>query len=259
MRDSRLRLWALPWRLAVFLWASLLLGCAGASRPPIVDSAPPAVDPQVVQDAVPYPAPIMPAGNSSPYTVLGKSYHVMHSAQGYQEEGIASWYGLKFHGRKTANGERFNSYLATAAHKTLPIPTWLRVTNLANNRQIVVKVNDRGPFHGDRLIDLSYGAALKLGFAEKGTAPVRLEAIDVPGMTDLRPQSVGIYLQIGAFARQQSAQTVRDQAAMVLDAPVTIERAENGGTTLYRVRVGPLQSEPAREQVKRQLQLAGLL
>lgn len=259
MMDFRLGCQRLPWRSAVFLWTSLLLGCAGASRPPIVDSAPPAVDPDVIQDAVPYPAPIMPAGNSSPYTVLGKSYDVMRSAQGYREEGIASWYGLKFHGRKTANGERFNSYLATAAHKTLPIPTWLRVTNLANNKQIVVKVNDRGPFHGDRLIDLSYGAALKLGFAEKGTASVRLEAIDVPGVSDLRPDAVGIYLQIGAFVRQQSAQTVRDRAAVVLDAPVTLERAENGGTSVYRVRVGPLQSEQAREQVKRQLQVADLL
>ena len=259
MMDSWPGLRRLSGCLAVLLWASLLLGCAGASRPPIADSAPPVVAPEVIQDAVPYPAPIMPAGNSSPYTVLCKSYDVMHSAQGYREEGIASWYGLKFHGRKTANGERFNSYLATAAHKTLPIPTWLRVTNLANNKQIIVKVNDRGPFHGDRLIDLSYGAALKLGFAEKGTAPVRLEAIEVPGMSDLRPHAVGIYLQIGAFARQLSAQTVRDQAAVVVNAPVTIERAENGGKTVYRVRVGPLQSEPAREQVRRQLKVAGLL
>ncbi len=243
----------------VWLLPALLLGCAGASRPKVTDTAPPAVKPEVIQDAVPYPAPILRAGNTSPYTVLGKSYQVMRSAQGYREEGVASWYGLKFHGRKTANGERFNSYLATAAHKTLPIPTWLKVTNLVNNRQIVVKVNDRGPFHGDRLIDLSYGAALKLGFADAGTAKVLLEAIDVPGMTDLRPQSTGVYLQVGAYAHQASAQTVREQVAKVLEAPITVEQASSGGSTVYRVRVGPLQSEQAREQVRRQLQAAGLL
>ena len=108
-------------------------------------------------------------GNKSPYEVFGKRYTVMPSADGYTEEGVASWYGMKFQGRRTSNGEIFDVYKATAAHKSLPLPSYLRVTNLENNASLIVRVNDRGPFVGDRLIDVSYGVAVKLGFAEQGT------------------------------------------------------------------------------------------
>ena len=137
--------------------------------------------PEVVPEAVTRTM----AGNRSPYTVLGKTYHVLATEQGYSERGVASWYGEKFHGHKTSNGEIFDMYLASAAHKSLPIPSFLRVTNLDNNRSIVVRVNDRGPFHGERLVDLSYAAALKLGYADRGTARVQLDAIVASGARPL--------------------------------------------------------------------------
>ena len=118
-----------------------------------------------IPEVVPEPFARTLAGNRSPYTVLGKTYHVMVTEDGYNERGIASWYGEKFHGHKTSNGEVFDMYKVSAAHKSLPIPSFLRVTNLDNNRSLVVRVNDRGPFHGDRIVDLSYAAALKLGYA----------------------------------------------------------------------------------------------
>ena len=137
------------------------------------------VDVAAIPEVTPEPIQRTRAGNRSPYTVLGKTYRVMASEEGYTERGVASWYGEKFHGHKTSNGEIFDMYKATAAHKSLPIPSFLRVTNLDNNRSIVVRVNDRGPFHGNRLIDLSYAAALKLGYADRGTARVQLEALSL--------------------------------------------------------------------------------
>ena len=137
------------------------------------------LDPDTIKDAVPRREPITRAGNKSPYTVLGQTYVLMPSAKGYRATGIASWYGTKFHGESTANGDRYDLYGMTAAHKTLPIPTYVLVTNLENNRQAIVRVNDRGPFVSNRIIDLSYAAATKLGYADKGTAFVEVVAIDV--------------------------------------------------------------------------------
>lgn len=136
------------------------------------------LDPSKIQDAIPREEYVTKAGNKSPYTVLGKTYTVLPTAKGYHEEGGASWYGLKFHGFKTSNGETYDVYQMTAAHKTLPIPCYVKVTNLQNNRAVIVRVNDRGPFHDNRIIDLSYAAATKLGMISTGTAQVRVEAID---------------------------------------------------------------------------------
>ena len=119
------------------------------------------------------------AGNKSPYTVWGKKYSVMDDNNGYVAEGMASWYGEKFHGHKTSNGEVFDMYQMTAAHKSLRIPSYARVTNLANGRSVIVRVNDRGPFHGDRMIDLSYAAAKRLGYQGQGVAKVEVAAITV--------------------------------------------------------------------------------
>ena len=163
--------------------------CSSASPPPaknpnagrysiMQDRAPEkSIDIINIPEVVPEPVVRTIAGNRSPYTVLGKSYFVLPSEEGYSERGIASWYGEKFHGHKTSNGEVFDMYQVSAAHKSLPIPSFLRVTNLDNNRSIIVRVNDRGPFHGNRIIDLSYAAALKLGYADIGTARVQLDAI----------------------------------------------------------------------------------
>ena len=131
-----------------------------------------------VPDALPRPEVRTVAGNKSPYTVLGKTYRVQPVPAGHRERGLGSWYGTKFHGRKTSLGDDYDVYTMTAAHKTLPLPSYLRVTNLENGRHAVVRVNDRGPFHEDRVIDLSYAAAYRLGYADKGTALLELEVLD---------------------------------------------------------------------------------
>lgn len=131
-----------------------------------------------VPDAVPRVEPRSRGGNPDSYEVFGRRYRVMDSSRGFVERGTASWYGRKFHGRKTSNGETYDMYRMTAAHKHLPLPTYVRVTNLDNQRSVVVRVNDRGPFHSDRIIDLSYAAASRLGILAKGTGRVELRAID---------------------------------------------------------------------------------
>ncbi|PXF30372.1 hypothetical protein WH50_15670 [Pokkaliibacter plantistimulans] len=131
-----------------------------------------------IPDAVPQVMPYSKWGNKTPYEVWGKTYTVMPSHIGYRAEGLASWYGEKFHGHRTSSGDDYDLYGMSAAHKSLPIPSFAKVTNLDNGRSVIVKVNDRGPFHEDRLIDLSYAAAAKLGYADKGTARVRVESID---------------------------------------------------------------------------------
>ncbi|MGH1372594.1 MAG: septal ring lytic transglycosylase RlpA family protein [Cellvibrionaceae bacterium] len=144
----------------------------------VKDSGPKqAVDVSHIPDAVPRHETRTRAGNKSRYTVLGKTYEVLPHSRDFVETGIASWYGNKFHGRKTANGEIYSMYGMTAAHKNLPIPSYVRVTNLNNGKQVVVRVNDRGPFHEGRVIDLTYAAASKLGFVKQGTAPVRVETV----------------------------------------------------------------------------------
>jgi rare lipoprotein A len=153
----------------------------GLYKPGVADSGP-AIPPDIsaLPEPVPQEEPRARYGNRSPYTVLGRSYHVMDSARGYKERGIASWYGEKFHGRATSSLEPYDMYAFTAAHKSLPLPTYVRVTNIENGRSVVVRVNDRGPFHGARIIDLSYAAAIKLGMHIKGTASVEVHAL-TPG------------------------------------------------------------------------------
>lgn len=136
------------------------------------------VDVNRIPDAVPKPEPLAKFGNKPYYYVFGKRYHVLNSSQYYDAVGTASWYGTKFHSRLTSSGEPYNMLAMTAAHKTLPLPTYVEVTNLKNNRHVIVKVNDRGPFVGNRLIDLSYVAAKKLGMYGHGTTRVRVRALD---------------------------------------------------------------------------------
>ncbi len=210
-----------------------------------------------IPEVVPEPFARTLAGNRSPYTVLGKTYHVMVTEDGYNERGIASWYGEKFHGHKTSNGEVFDMYKVSAAHKSLPIPSFLRVTNLDNNRSLVVRVNDRGPFHGDRIVDLSYAAALKLGYADRGTARVQLEAIIPDGVVvdsaaannnntlsqqTLRVASTGDkYIQVGAFADINSAREMSDKLRAMTNRPVFIRSLDSANSgVLHRVRIGPV-------------------
>ena len=139
--------------------------------------------PIIVQpgDAIPKKEAYTKGANPNSYVVRGKKYHVKKTHTGYKEQGTASWYGKQFHGKKTANAEKYDMYKMTAAHKSLPIPSYVKVTNLENHKTIIVRVNDRGPFHSNRIIDLSYAAAQKLGMHQKGTAKVEVEAITVGG------------------------------------------------------------------------------
>ncbi len=224
------------------------------------DSAPlRAISAADVADAVPRPDPILAAGNRSPYTVNGATYEILADASGYRERGIASWYGAKFDGFATSNGEIFDVYKASAAHRTLPIPSYARVTNLHNNLSVVVRINDRGPFHADRLIDLSYGAAVKLGFAEAGTAPVEVAVIDVAGIDDRRNVPLGDYryLQIGAFGQEQSARRLQGELAALTGTPVFVAPVQAGGTLLYRVRLGPVDDPAHLRALQAQLHASG--
>jgi rare lipoprotein A len=249
------------WLLLSLGVASIVLGCSTPERySQRQDGTPVPIAPSRVQDAVVRADPLLPQGNKTPYTVRGKQYHVMASALGYKEEGIASWYGTKFHGHETSNGEIFDVYAATAAHKTLPLPSYARVTNLHNGQSIIVRVNDRGPFHDDRLIDLSYGAALRLGFADKGTAPVRVEAITPAGVDDRRQlASFGEYrnLQLGAFGDREAALSLRQRLANMIDTPLTVTVVDTPSGPLHRVRAGPFSSESALRRAQQRLQAAG--
>ena len=227
-----------------------------------------------IPDVVPAPVVRTLAGNRSPYSVLGETYFVLPSEEGYSERGIASWYGEKFHGHKTSNGEVFDMYHVSAAHKSLPIPSFLKVTNLDNNRTIVVRVNDRGPFHGDRIIDLSYAAALKLGYAEIGTARVELEAIVTEKLSNeyglgqdsnlkrgaIKPsRSSKQYLQVAAFSNQLSAKKLSQKLKEMIISPVLVSSMkDSAGKVLYRVRIGPIDDPAELKKITERLVSADL-
>ncbi|HEY6130623.1 MAG TPA: septal ring lytic transglycosylase RlpA family protein, partial [Halioglobus sp.] len=217
------------------------------------------ISPDQVLDAVPQPDALLAVGNMSPYIVDGVTYEVLRDYRHYRERGTASWYGAKFTGHETSNGEFYDVYLASAAHKSLPIPCYARVTNLENGRNIVVRVNDRGPFHSDRLIDLSYAAAVKLGYMEKGTARVEVAVIDIVGVEDRRDDTYGNYryLQLGAFGKESTARTLMEELQALLPAPVFITPVNTGGTLLYRVRVGPVDDSSQLLALQQQLQDSG--
>jgi rare lipoprotein A len=212
-----------------------------------------------VFDAIPQADPILRFGNVSPYVIDGVTYNVLEDYRDYREQGTASWYGAKFSGHKTSNGELYDLYQPSAAHKTLPIPSYARVTNLDNGKSIVVRVNDRGPFHSDRIIDLSYAAAVKLGYMEQGTAQVEVEVMEVVGVEDRRDPLYGNYryLQLGAFGREASAQTLVEALKPLLTAEVFVSVVESDGTLLYRVRVGPVDDKSHLLAVQQQLQDSG--
>ncbi len=255
----------LPWYL---LSALLVAACSSVERPSSPASATPSSYPErdgaplrplsgdVIADAVPRHEVITASGNTSPYVVFGKQYELMTNYRGYRERGVASWYGTKFHGRLTSNGEVYDLYKMTAAHKTLPIPVYVRVTNLENGRSAVVRVNDRGPFHGDRLIDLSYAAAVKLGFADKGTARVEIELIEPDNKfaKGSQPASQSRYfLQVGAFQAQDAAIQLQAELSARHELPVHISLSE-GSPSYHRVRVGPFTDYLEAERVRRTLQ-----
>jgi len=249
----------------LILTALFLTSCSHTSK----NDGPPDynVDVSNIPNAVPKPEPRAKYGNMSSYRVFGKRYYILRSSHNYDAVGTASWYGKKFHNHHTSSGERYDMLAMTAAHKTLPLPTYVEVTNLANQRKIVVKVNDRGPFASDRLIDLSFVAAKKLGMLGRGTARVRIKAIEPGTRYELaenseraysynvigRPLDKPVYLQVGAFRSKSRAEKLRQRLASLLEAPVNIAVGH-----LYRVQVGPIEDVATEARISNQLHNLGI-
>jgi rare lipoprotein A len=196
--------------------------------------------------------------NPKSYKVFGKQYHVLNSNQDFQQRGTASWYGPHFHGKHTASGEVYDMYALTAAHKSLPIPCYIRVTNLENGKQLIVKVNDRGPFYNDRIIDLSYSAAKKLGVLQKGTARVQIEGIPPFQYVNKATMAEKLFLQLGAFGEENNAKQYAEQVEKITDNPVNIFASNFYGKNIYRVKIGPLHDELHGTVVNKLLEAAGL-
>lgn len=214
------------------------------------------VDLSTIADPVPRFEPRSDSGND-PYIVFGKTYYPLREAKDYRERGIASWYGKKFHGKRTSSGEPYDMYAMTAAHRTLPLPSYVRVRNLANGHAVIVRVNDRGPFLHNRLIDLSYAAALKLGIVSTGTGVVEVEALAaetnaaVPVNnkeidSNLRSPNPAkfprLYMQVGAFKSWENAVTLRSRLSQARFGSVFIQSEVREDVRFYRVRVGPIAS-----------------
>ena len=228
---------------------AVLAGCA--TTPPLrhepahqtdgVGPIGPMAPPQPPAARVPPAAP----GNPPFYEVMGERYQVLPESEGYTEQGVASWYGREFHGRRTSSGEVYDMYALTAAHKTLPLPTTARVTSLTTGKSIVVRINDRGPFKKGRLIDLSYGAARELGFLSAGTAMVEVQALTEaggsgPSLSESAATTRAMYVQVGAFGERQNAEDLRHRLERQGIGNVVIRYDARSEPALYRVRVGPV-------------------
>lgn len=229
--------------LLLFCLSFYLVSCA------LQDGAPARFSkhPDEIKNAVPKNEPVC-RSCSNRYTVMGKTYNVMKSSNGFVQRGDASWYGTKFHGRKTSSGETYDMFAMTAAHKTLPLPTYVEVTHRGNGRKIIVKVNDRGPFHDGRIIDLSYAAAKKLGVAATGTGPVEIKAINTSAM-DLDASGVilppangdgKIHVQVAAMGTAVAAEEVADTLRHKNFRSVRVHMLKTDNGKLYRVRIGPM-------------------
>lgn len=282
-------------KLLVLLLSLVLTACIGGGKKSTQDGAP-RVDKKklaLVHDAVVRRDKVTKAGNKDPYTVFGKTYHLLKTSEGYKKKGTASWYGTKFHGRKTANGEDYSVYKMTAAHTTLPIPCYVRVTNLSNNRKVIVRVNDRGPFHGNRLIDLSYAAAVKLGYAEQGTASVLVEVVteeslarergrlpipvaNSPSLPSIKKEvtraaaipvvntqvkavesgPANWFLQTGAYRERETAVEMKNRVKYITHLPVALRAPKNATDGFFKVFVGPAKSEQELRKLQQEMQAA---
>lgn len=262
--------WRALWLVAgLMLISGSFIACTSMQTGLVTDDAPANPrDVSNVPDAVPRAEPLSRYGNPESYVVYGKTYYTLPSSSGYRERGIASWYGTKFHGKRTSSGEPYDLYAMTAAHKTLPLPTYVEVTNLNNGRKVIVKVNDRGPFHEDRIIDLSYSAAARLGILPYGTGEVEIRAIDPtqsaqsaapasPPMPTLPNDSL-LFLQVGAFASRANAERMQgDLQSQNLGAVRIVEATTDAGT-FYKVQVGPLPSHMEANRVTQELKILGI-
>jgi rare lipoprotein A len=232
------------------------------------------VDETRIPNAVPKPEALSKYGNMRSYAVNGQRYYPMRSSNHYEAVGVASWYGTMFHAQRTSSGEVYNMLGMTAAHKTLPLPTYVEVTNLKNHRKIIVKVNDRGPFKPNRIIDLSYVAAKKLGMLGRGTAYVRVKAInpytfgrtlEIAKRTPTLQSSHGmrmalqrpaanqlVYLQVGTYHSKVHAQQARRRLIALFKTPVRIYKGRG-----YRVQVGPIKDTATADKITQRLNRLG--
>jgi rare lipoprotein A len=268
--------------LALLLVAIAAAGCGTAAKrsPYYSDDGPPRSVPENldrVPDAVPRPEPPHRYANR-PYTVFGETYTPVVDTQPFKQRGVASWYGRKFQGQKTASGEPYDMFSMTAAHKTLPIPSYVKVTNLANGKSVVVRINDRGPFHSNRIIDLSYAAATRIGLAAKGSGLVEIERVFEPSKDDVAaaspsapqtppapvaaatpqapakapasepPDPPGLWIQLAAFSSAEAAQAYRDKVAREMPwiaEPVQVVKSDG----FARVRLGPYRTREEAEAI----------
>lgn len=272
--------------LAWWLSVMLISACA-APYSKQKDSAPAKPPPHLerAQKVIPKPEPKSKYGNPPSYVVFGRRYHVLPSAKGYLEQGIASWYGTKFHGRRTSSGEPYDMYAISAAHKTLPLPTYARVTNLENGRAIIVRINDRGPFHANRIIDLSYAAAIQLDIVTRGTGLVEVRAIDAAanagqakpagpvnnaayenpaaGISSSLPVApaianrMNIYVQLGAFRYAGNAQKLRLAFSAHNLGTVSVKAFPLDAAQIYKVWLGPLNTIELADRTVAQLDRLG--
>ncbi|NRD72564.1 septal ring lytic transglycosylase RlpA family protein [Shewanella sp. VB17] len=243
-------------KIVALVTAFFLSACSssdGGGRYKIANDKAPNSAPDVtkVEDAHPKYEAYSRGGNKKNYTVLGKSYQVMDTGKGYNSSGTASWYGSKFHGHLTSNGETYDMYSMSAAHKTLPLPSFVKVTNMSNHKEVIVRVNDRGPFHDDRIIDLSYAAAHKLDMLKTGTAQVKIEVIYIEN-----PESIALatlkdtklhYIQILASTNKNKI----DNLATQLENKYKIKTRIKSSDNLYRLQLGPI----AHQQLALQIDL----
>ena len=259
-------------RILFILLSCLLLFSCGRLDKVIApgDAAPDKqVDVSTIPNAVPKNEPKSRYGNPESYVVFGKRYYVLDSSKNYVEKGIASWYGTKFHGRRTSSGETYDMYAMTAAHKTLPLPTYVQVKNLNNGKYIIVKVNDRGPFHENRIIDLSYTAAIKLDIIKKGTGLVEVRVIDPMRSTKnslvnekknetSTNQDISFYIQVGTFGELENAEILKQKLSSLGDDLIKISNVVTSGKTLYRVRIGPITDTKLSDPIVAKLSSFGI-
>jgi rare lipoprotein A len=221
-----------------------------------------------IPEPVPVAEPLSRYGNKSPYTVRGETYRVLPTAAGYDERGIASYYGKKFHGYKTSDLETYDMYRFSAASKVLPLPSFARVTNLENGKSVIVRVNDRGPFVPNRIIDLSLAAAVRIGIWPKGTGLVEVQGID-PGHPNAEPAPVTavtpptgrqprLYVQVGAFGDSGNAERLASRLRGLELGSVRVVAVQIGGRTLRRVQIGPLPDADAVDRTTARLDSLGL-
>jgi rare lipoprotein A len=264
-------------RVALLTLGALALAACGGNA--TRDGGPPSGSvriPDLPADPTPRPEPRSKYGNGPVYEVLGKRYQVMHSSAGYQERGVASWYGKKFHGNLTSNREKYDMYEMSAAHKTLPLPTYVRVRNLSNNKSVIVRVNDRGPFVHNRIIDLSYAAALKLDMVRDGTGMVEVTAINfdepqgdrpvrkstpsAPPPVESTPQTSAnrIFVQVGAFGDRANAERRLGELSLAGVRNAFIHEERTPDRVLYRVRIGPVADVVQYDVIVEELESIGI-